>query len=81
MWLRRLTYSSRLGFTSKVTGCFTLGSEKHTVLRVLPSDAGVITYYFSGFGDTGMECHRVSGLMDLGQSTCDARLRAGRPHS
>ena len=60
---------------------FTLGSEKHTVLRVLPSDAGVITYYFSGFGDTGMECHRVSGLMDLGQSTCDARLRAGRPHS
>ena len=60
---------------------FTLGSEKHTVLRVLPSDAGVITYYFSGFGDTGMECHRVSGLMDLGQSTCDARLGAGRPHS
>ena len=60
---------------------FTLGSEKHTVLRVLPSDAGVITYYFSGFGDTGMECHRVSGLMGLGQSTCDARLRAGRPHS
>ena len=30
-----------------------LGIRKPTVLRVLPSNLGVITYYFVGFGDTG----------------------------
>ena len=31
-----------------------LGIQRPTVLRVLPSNSGVITYYFVGFGVTGM---------------------------
>ena len=30
-----------------------MGSENPTVLRVRPSNLGVITYYVVGFGDTG----------------------------
>ena len=29
--------------------------QKPTVLRVLPSNLGVITYYFVGFGATGIK--------------------------
>ena len=32
----------------------TCGSKKPTVLRVRPSNLRVITYYFVGFGDTGI---------------------------
>ena len=38
--------------------------RKPTVLRLRPSNLGVITYYFVGFGDTG-------GLEGLGLSVGD----------
>ena len=34
-----------------------LGIQKPTVLRVLPANLGVITYYFVGFGLTGYDFH------------------------
>ena len=58
-----------------------LGISKPTVLRGRPSNYGVITYYFVGFGDTGSvqvlrvrvsAAHPSAQLEDFGRDQTDS---------
>ena len=49
-----------VGVTWEALAILDMGMQKPTVLRVLPSNQGVTTYYFAGFGATGK--HVVKSL-------------------